>query len=68
MGSGDYNREGNRCNHGGVVVEGDGESKPCDGEEVERLSHKFQVYGPLMHIAMVKKSEDCPTSSKYMDR
>ena len=33
-GLGDYDQEGNRCNHGGAVAEGDGESENRDGEEV----------------------------------
>ena len=34
MGSEDYEREGNRCSHGGGVAEGDGESENRSGEEV----------------------------------
>ena len=33
-GSGDYDREGNRCIYGGAATEGDGESEDRDGEEV----------------------------------
>ena len=32
-GSGDFDREGNRCIYGGAAIEGDGESER-DGEEV----------------------------------